>query len=267
MKKLIPLMFVAAITLWAADFWTKPYTEWNEKDIQKLMMDSPWAKKVSVAMSMGGGAPGAGGGGGGGGGRGGRGGGPQGGGGADPGVSGGGGGGIAETGGGGGGRGGGGGGGGGDVGGGGGGGTPELTLIVRWQTALPIAQALVKAQYGAEAVSSPDAQKRLQPETKYYVIWISGLAGNMRPQGQDGTKELLAATTLSAKDKDAIAPIEVQYSGAAGRGSFDAHFVFPRTAMLTADDKEVDFATKFGKTAIKAKFKLKDMVINGKLDL
>jgi hypothetical protein len=87
----------------------------------------------------------------------------------------------------------------------------------------------------------------------------------MRPQGADATKELLAATTLSAKDKDAVKPIEVQFSGQ-GR-SIDAHFVFPRTAMLTADDKEVDFSTKFGKSVVKAKFKLKDMVINGKLDL
>jgi hypothetical protein len=270
MKKIIPLLFVASIAMWAADFWTKPYTEWNEKDIQKLMFDSPWSKKVAVAMPTGGGAakgaPAAGAGGGGGG-RGASG--PQGGGAVDPGTSGGGGG-IAETGGGGGGRGGGGGGRGGGGGGGGGdfgggGGTPEINLTVRWQTALPIAQALVKTQYGSEAATSPDAQKRLQPETKYYVIWIAGLTGNMRPQGPDGTKELIAATTLSAKDKDAVMPIEVQFSGQ-GR-SIDAHFVFPRTANLTADDKEVDFSTKFGKTVVKAKFKLKDMVVNGKLDL
>jgi hypothetical protein len=140
---------------------------------------------------------------------------------------------------------------------------------VRWQTALPVSEALVKAQYGAEAVNSPDAQKRLQPETKYYVIWVAGLPGSMRPQGADGTKALLAATTLSAKDKDSIAPIEVQFSGGAGGrgGAVDAHFVFPRSVMLTADDKEVDFITKFGKSAVKAKFKLKDMVVNGKLDL
>lgn len=259
MKKLIPLFFIAAIALWAADFWAKPYTEWNEKDIQKLMSDSPWAKKVAVAMPTGGGPAGAGGGGGGGGkggggkgGGGGRGGGgPQGGGGADPGIDGGGGA-----------------GGGGDIGGGGGGGTPEINLIVRWQTALPVAEALVKAQYGAEAANSADAQKRLQPETKYYVIWVAGLPASLRPQGADGTKALLAATTLSAKDKDAMAPIEVQFSGGGGRGGpIDAHFVFPRTAMLSADDKEVDFTAKFGKTVVKAKFKLKDMVINGKLDL
>ena len=255
MKKFIPLFFAGAIALWAADFWTKPYTEWTEKDIQKLMLDSPWAKKVSVAMPTGGpggpaaGAPAGGGGGGrgGGGGGGGRGGGgPQGGAGADPGIGGDGGGAPA----------------------GGGGGTPELTLIVRWQTALPVEQALVKNQYGTQAATSPDAQKRLQPQTEAYVIWVAGLAGNMRPRDDAGKKELLAATTLSAKDKDSIVAEDVIYGGGGGRGgNFEAHFVFPRKTAFTADDKEIDFATKFGKTVVKAKFKLKDMVVNGKLDL
>ena len=253
MKKFIPLFFAGAIALWAADFWTKPYTEWAEKDIQKLMMDSPWAKKVTVAMPSGGFGPAAGGapasGGGGGGGRGGGGGGrggggPQGGAGADPGVGGDGGGAPA-----------------------GGGGTPELTLIVRWQTALPVQQALVKTQFGSEAATSPDAQKRLQPETTAYVIWIAGLAGNMRPRDDAGKKELLAATTLSAKDKDSIVANDIIYGGGGRGGNFEAHFVFPRKTPFTADDKEVDFATKFGKTVVKAKFKLKDMVVNGKLDL
>lgn len=75
MKKLIlplltMLMFVAGLSLWAADIWVaKPYTEWNDKDITKIMSDSPWAKKVSVEfenMGRGGGAPAGGGGGGGG---------------------------------------------------------------------------------------------------------------------------------------------------------------------------------------------------------
>ncbi|HEY4363253.1 MAG TPA: hypothetical protein VGN17_19955 [Bryobacteraceae bacterium] len=252
MKKFIPLFFTGAIALWAADFWTKPYTEWTDKDIQKLMLDSPWAKKVTVAMPTGGfggpsGTPAAGGGGGGGrgGGGGGRGGGgPQGGAGADPGIAGDGG---APA--------------------GGGGGTPELNLIVRWQTAMTVEQALVKSQYGSEAATSPDAQKRLQPQTEAYVIWIAGLSGAMRPRDDAGKKELLAATTLSAKDKDSIVAQDVVYGGAGRGGSFEAHFIFPRKTAFTADDKEVDFATKFGKTVVKTKFKLKDMVVNGKLDL
>ncbi len=263
------LMFMAALMLWAADVWVKPYTDWTDKDIQKIMTDSPWAKKVSVAFENGGrgGAPGGGGGGGGGGGKGGgRSAGPQGDS-IDPGIDGGGGGG-----GGGGGRGGGGGkggGGGGDVeGGGGGGGVPEAELIIRWQSSATIEQALVKAKYGAEAATNAEAQKQLEP-LEYYVIWIAGLPGGVRPRDDDAKKALLAVTTLSAKDKDAIVATEVVFDPQNGKEArtTGAHFLFPRKVAFSADDKEVDFATKFGKTAVKTKFTLKAMVVNGKLGL
>jgi len=269
LKLLTLLMFVAAFTLWAADVWVKPYTDWSEKDILKIMTDSPWAKKVSVAFDNGGrGAPPQAGGGGGGA-KGGRGGG---GGGADSGDSGGG---IAESGGGGG-RGGGkggGGGGGADAGaGGGGGGVPESELTIRWQTAATIEQALVKAKYGAEAATNPEAQKALQPDEMYYVIWVAGLPGGVRPRDDAAKKALLLVTTLSAKDKDSIVATDVIFpSPAQGGGGFarttDAHFLFPRKAAFTEGDKEVEFATKFGKNAVKAKFTLKAMVVNGKLGL
>src|SRR5947207_12503518 len=106
LKKLPALLFLPALCIWAADFWTiKPFTDWNEKEITKIITSSPWADKVTIAGGIsGGGGPGiaetAGGGGrgggrgGGGGGGGGRGGGPQGdGANSDPGVGGGGGGG------------------------------------------------------------------------------------------------------------------------------------------------------------------------------
>ena len=59
MKKLTLLLFVSALALWAADFWqTKPFTSWDQKEAQKMITDSPWAHKLSVAMPSGGG-PGA----------------------------------------------------------------------------------------------------------------------------------------------------------------------------------------------------------------
>src|SRR5580658_9815672 len=149
LRLLTLLTFVAALTMWAADVWVaKPYTDWTDKDIQKIMSDSPWAKKVTVTFEIAGGA-GAPAGGAKGGGKGGGGGvsGPQGTGSIDPGTDGavGGGGG-----GGGGGKGGGKGGGGGGIGGvgtGGGGGAPETELTIRWQTAQTIQLALVKNKY------------------------------------------------------------------------------------------------------------------------
>src|SRR5579884_2426037 len=92
--------FLGGVALFAADAWVaKPYTEWNDKDLQKIMFDSPFSRKVSV--TLGGFAGGAqlpqGSGAAGGGGRGGRGGGGPQGGNFDPGVEGGGGGGVAES--------------------------------------------------------------------------------------------------------------------------------------------------------------------------
>jgi hypothetical protein len=47
----------------------------------------------------------------------------------------------------------------------------------------------------------------------------------------------------------------------------DVLFAFPRSMPFTADDKEVEFITKLGTSTLKYKFKLKDMVVNGKLDM
>jgi hypothetical protein len=147
---------------------------------------------------------------------------------------------------------------------------------------------LVKAKYGAEAATNAEAQKQLQPDEMFYVIWVAGLPGNQRPRDDAAKQTILQATTLSAKDKtimasDVIFPAPPAAAGArggggrgggrggGGRGGFaattDAHFLFPRKTPFTADDKEVEFATKFGKKVVKTKFTLKAMVVNGKLGL
>jgi VWFA-related protein len=81
----------------------------------------------------------------------------------------------------------------------------------------------------------------------------------------DARKALLGVTTLAVNGKDhPIAAKDVVY---VGEGMIEARFLFPRDFVLTADDKEVEFATLFGKAAVKAKFNLKNMAINGKLGL
>ena len=47
---------VGVSLLWAAEPWReKPYTEWTQKDVEKIAQDSPWAHLVEV---LGAGAPG-----------------------------------------------------------------------------------------------------------------------------------------------------------------------------------------------------------------
>src|SRR5580704_11488998 len=70
MQRYLALFASSALLLTAADVWnSKAYTEWSDKDLQKIMSDSPWAKRTSVlslegptAPGIGGAAPGRGGG-------------------------------------------------------------------------------------------------------------------------------------------------------------------------------------------------------------
>jgi hypothetical protein len=233
MKKIAALLFLFAFGLMAADFWQKPYMEWADKDLPKMMTNSPWAHTVSVSM----GGPGGGGGGGGdvvpGGGGGGRGGGPQGGGGgADAPIP----------------------------------GVREPEIVARWQSAMPIRQAFVRLKYAAEADKSDEAKKFLEREQTTYELVLSGpLQPFLRGKPEDAIKALSEVTFLSSKEKGAIKPISIEL-GKPGR-SMDMLIGFPRSMPFTLDDKDVEFSTKLGTSTVKIKFHLKDMVYNGKLEM
>jgi hypothetical protein len=243
LKKLPLLLFSCALCMWAADFWTtKPFTDWNEKEVQKILTDSPWTEKVTVNTGLSSaGLPD--GGGGRGGGRGGRGGGPQGdstt---ADPGIDGGGGGGFA------------------------GGGSSGVTVTLLWQTAMPVRQALAKRKFGAEAGTSPEAKAALERVDQVYVLTLIGMPGFTLGAAQGERKvALLDSTMLTVAGKPPLKAVDVQVSG--GRGTGNVSFLFPKTTTFTVEDKEMEFFSKFDKTPIKKKFKLKDMVFNGKVEM
>lgn len=253
MKKFTPLLF--ACCLMAADFWqSKPFTEWNDKEVHKILTSSPWARAVSVelgaatpsALDSGAGgrdalgnrppaldAP------------------------ASPGV-------IGAP-------------------GGAPGGAPDggatrssatvdqmaenrsITLTIRWQSALPIKQALARARYGAEAATSPEARKLVE-ENSTYVIALSGLSPALAKANLAGNKDAVRRqTSLAVKGQPALEPSDVVINPQ--EKQVELLFVFPKTAAYTLDDKEVEFSTRLGALAVKYKFRLKDMLFNGKLDL
>jgi hypothetical protein len=221
----------------------------------------------------------------------------------------------AESGGGGGGGRGGGGRGGGSRGGGGGGempsGPPPVTLRLIWTSALPVKQATVRSQLGAEAATSEKAKAYLERKEEFYSLALVGPqslgmmlargsgeggrppgggeggrppggpagrpqdSGGRPPEGAGGPSaddrkamiekrvaDLKQKTTITRKGHEDLHPasIEMQQPGV-------FLFRFPRTDAINLDDKEVEFATKFGTIDIKRKFKLKEMVYNGELAL
>ena len=55
---LVTIAFAAgATTLLAADYWqNKPFTDWSDKEVTKMLTASPWSGQVPLSMSGGGGA-------------------------------------------------------------------------------------------------------------------------------------------------------------------------------------------------------------------
>jgi hypothetical protein len=230
------LAALGAVPVLGADNWNKKPEEWSDKDIQKLLTNSPWAKDATVnfdMQGMGGGPPG------------GMGGPPGGGMGGPPG-----------------------GGMGGPPGGGMGGppgrgmdgppGMPEIHALVRWESALPIRAALKEAS---------------ESKSNQYVIRVTGLrtmprrdSGGQGPNPADMQARMKEATRLERKGKDPI-PASSAARDETGN-SLSLLFTFEAESdPIQLKDKEVVFVTRMGLLQMKAKFVLKDMVYQGKLEL
>lgn len=270
-----------ALLLFASDFWkSKDASVWTDEEINKMLSDSPWAKAKTVQPQqqqtqrrgmgrrggfgfpgggLGGGYPGGGGG-------------YPGGGGGYPG------------------------GGGGNYPGGGNSGDPSqnepMNLTIRWASAAPIQQALMR-----QGGSASEELKALQESSqKYYVISVLGFRmprqnqrrsstvdadnpddnGNSRGNDNDGGQsnrhqndalrsQLLDAAQLAPKGKSSIYAQDVQIEGPGGIDG--VRFLFPRTTPIAAGDKEVDFILDIRRIKVDEKFKLGDMQYEGKLAL
>ncbi len=286
-------LLTGAVLLFAADFWEKkPYTEWTEKEARRVVTDSPWARNANVTFGGGVGDTGEGGMGRPGGGMGGPGGGGMGG--PGGGMGGPGGGGMGGPGGGMGGPGGGGMGGPGV--GGMGGGAGAMSAVVRWQSSLPVRQAMVQLKSASEPEQAKAAQAALAEPSKNYVIAVEGLpmmGGGMRggrrpgmeqqqfqagaPQnGQEGGQRrgpdpeqmkarLKTQTQLNRKGREPLHPVDVLMP--TGDGPRVIYFLFSKEDPISLDDKEVEFVTSVGPMIVKRKFKLSEMVVGGKLEL
>ncbi|MCH2693773.1 MAG: hypothetical protein MK025_03525 [Acidobacteriia bacterium] len=236
MKK--PLLLIGVFllliysTLLAADFWkAKEYKDWKPKEVQKMLTKSPWAKDATVRFSMQGvSARGRG----------------SGGSASDSGqrspIGGGGGGGF----------------------GGGGRSRPQLKVSIRWASALPIKQALIRSRHEGDFEETAQDKAHLTQIEKQYVVAVSGLPGRMERFLQN-TDHIKQATTLKRKKN---ATIQAQSVEVVPREQFiELYFFFSRSNPILVNEKNVEFKMELGPIKIKRKFKLKDMVFNDKLEL
>jgi hypothetical protein len=221
-------VLLASATL-NADFWEeKDFTTWSPRQIDKMLTDSPWAKKATIVLgSLREGA-------------------------AADGFSAGG----AGFGGGGGAR---------DSDGGGGefSGVRRITATVAWISALPVRQAIARLRAGVDAPVLPD-DKRLPEDEAFYVVAVAGMPTRLV---QAGTRDdVLEKTALKSKRKEPMKPVDIRVVPE-NKQTVRVEFVFPKSNAITLDDKEIEFVTKMGAADIAKKFTLADMTVRGRLAL
>jgi len=149
---------------------------------------------------------------------------------------------------------------------------PSLPVVVRWDSAVPVREALRRSAGTPESdVSVAD-----------YVLTVTGLipGGRYRSAGHteassnsDSSSDarnpeqileaFMAFSRLLPREAAPIAPRNVKLDSASGA----VHIFFPRTHPIEAGSKEVVFLTRFGGFTVRAKFRVKDMRYRGKVTL
>lgn len=135
----------------------------------------------------------------------------------------------------------------------------NFRAVVRWDSSLPIRDALkIKASSAIE---------------KFYVLSVSGdlpMIGRRTdddPAADERTVEMLKQYSRLERKGDPIYLEDALTSPANYPGGPATLFYFSRGDSILPGDKQVTFTTKFGPYEVKAKFALKDMLYRGKLEL
>ena len=148
-------------------------------------------------------------------------------------------------------------------------GMPTMRVVVRWESALPVKEAMLRLKYGDQLPAANDPGYTLDREEKYYILAVVGL--EMPKGGRDSEAsarmrdELLGTAKLTPKGKAAIFAEEVKVNPPEARE--EVLFYFPKTPAIAASDKDVVFESQLGAFEIRKAFKPKEMVYRGKLEL
>jgi len=226
MMRILTVAAAVLVPASAADFWQETkFDKWSEKQVKRMLENSPWARPMSVHGGAGGrpersggamdespGRPGRGN--------------------VKP----------PEA-------------------------PPATVAVVRWQSALPVRQAIARSRYGDEVLTSPDAAKLLGPLSPRYIVALVGLPAQAIRKHSRDLKEHIQ---IKLKSKPAIMAEEVRFDTSGQQGLVNVYCAFPKglngSPVIELEDGEVELVLQLDER-VSRKFKLKEMVYEGKLEL
>jgi hypothetical protein len=168
---------------------------------------------------------------------------------------------------------------------------PTVPVTVRWESALPVREALRLSSAVNAAADLPTGSVIAKPAVdtgSAYVITVIGLVqgGKYRAQGSPKQPEISRSDGEDGKKVDPADPEDIleafmQYSRLRPSGMTEiraenvkldpatgaVHIFFPRTRPLGRRQKEVLFVTHLGSLNVSTKFRLASMLCRGQLEL
>ena len=241
----IVLALLLATDLWAGDPWKdKSYKNWDERDVRKILNDSPWAKRIELerdekkhGLEAPEGAPTSG---------------------VAPGVD-------QED----------------EQEEKGAGhereddddrGKEKVKFVVRWVSSRTLREASVRGQVLRKRISETDADKYMPPPPQDYEVAVVGT--DMRPfQNADEATVRDKTYLVTGKSKERTSPSQVEVvRGPDGKRINAVVFHFPKKnsagqATIPADEKELKFVSREGAIEIKASFDPHKMIDQQGMDL
>ena len=143
----------------------------------------------------------------------------------------------------------------------------EIFLTTRWASALPIRRAMALAQFGEAGLQDERAVDLLSRSEPEYVIEVAGFPTTLIHQGAEKFEaELLKSTRLYTPTSRPVPPSSVTVPPHGMH--LMATLRFPRFEGLDTKDGWIELAmAQPGAFKFQERFKLKDMVYEGRLEL
>ena len=135
------------------------------------------------------------------------------------------------------------------------GGPPVFNVVVRWDSALPVRQAF-------DRIHTPSVSPE-QFETDYVITVLGLVPASPGSNPAQMLAEVRRYSRIWPKDKPPIGPVDAKLDETTGA----LHLFFPRTPKIELSDREVTFQTRFGSLSIVKRFRLREMLYNGQLEL